>query len=250
MAKLTPDFIPHPDADFDEWQDNYVTHLSSPWPPPEEGAPAAAAPAQLLYKFLGIPDERYTELTDMQKLWKKDYARGGKETDRRSSEAQAKIATRKLYVKLIRSITAEYIHANRKASNEIKRALKLTVPDTEPSVVHGSHLATGAPSVTMKNMGGAIIDLRYRRITDENKNSVPKGYICELSYIILDKTDPAPTDPDAIVMTSKTSTKSRFQLKAGVPNQGKKLYGWGRWKHKINDAFDSPWTDLMQITIA
>src|SRR3990172_9573054 len=78
------DYIPHSDADFDERQKNYVKHLSAGWPPPEEGAPAPAAPAALLYEFLGIPEDRYKEMIEMQKDWTKDFARGGKKNDRRN----------------------------------------------------------------------------------------------------------------------------------------------------------------------
>lgn len=250
LAQLDVDYIPGPDGEFDEWQKNFVKHLSSQWPPAEASpSPSpSAAPSELLYQFLGIPEERYDELTEMQKKWDKDYARGGKETDRRSSEAKAKQQTRKDYEALLRSVAGEYIHKNRKASVEIKRALKLTVPDTELSPAHGSHLVTGAPTVALKNMGGGKIDVHFRRSTDQTRPSMPKGYQAELRYVI---EIPLPEDPEEILSkTTVTSSRARFQVDAGMTNKKKTLRSYARWKHKINSAFNSPWTTVMEIDIA
>jgi len=242
------DFIPEPDGKFDEWQKNYVKHLSLPWPPPEEGGLAPLAPVELLYKFLGIPNERYTELTEMQKKWTKDYERGGEETDRRPSETTAKQETRKLYEALLRSVTAEYIRGSTKKNiNQIKRALGLTVPDTTPSPSHGSHLETGAPKVSLQNMGGSVIDIRCERIADEDLGSVPENYGVELRWTAADT---PPVTPDDTGMKTEVFSKARNQFTAGMTNLKKTFYCWLRWKHKTNSAFNSPWSDPHQITIA
>ena len=250
MAKLTShDYIPGVEADFDEWQKNYVKVLTMPWPPADDGAPpppaAAAVPVMPLYKYLGIPDERYRDLTDEQKLWNKDYARGGKEQDRRSSDAIEKQATKKDYVKLIRSITKEYILYNRKSTNQIKRALKLTVPDTEPSPIHG----TDPPVVQLKNAGGAEIDFHLRRDKDQTRPSVLKGYEIEVRYKVVKQGDPPPADENDGTQT-EISHKAHFKISTGLKNLGKIFYCYVRWRSKTNPAFNSPWTNLMQITIA
>jgi len=250
VARIEQDYIPGPDGDFDEWQKNYVTHLSSHWPPMEEPAPgpgpAAAPPSDLLYQFLGIPEERYTELVDEQKVWTKDFARGGKETDRRSSEAKAKQKTRKEYEALLRSVTGEYIHKNRKASDEIKRALKLTVPDTEPTPIHG----TDAPVVGLTNAGGSVIAFRCRRDEDQTRASMLKGYLLEVRSWALNTTDPVPNDPDVPGYKEDLSSKARFKLTQGMAMLGKTFYCYVRWRSKTNPAFDSPWTNRLQIVIA
>ena len=245
LVQLDFDFIPGPDGDFDEWQKNYVKRLSLPWPPPEEGpAPAAAAPAPVmaLYVYLGIPAERFGEVTAMQLLWNKDYARGGKETDRKSSAVKAKQKTRRDYVFLLRSVTAEYIHRNRKASDEIKRALLLTVPDTEPTPIHG----TDAPEVGLKNAGGSVIEFRCRRDEDAKRASIIKGYQIELRFII----GTPPADPDMFGMKTEISGKAHFKLTAGMLSLGKVFYCYARWRSKTNPNFNSPWTNLLQIIIA
>ncbi|MBI4930022.1 MAG: hypothetical protein HY841_04605 [Bacteroidetes bacterium] len=235
VARIEQDYIPGPDGDFDEWQKNYVTHLSSGW----MGEPS-------LYKLLGIPEDRYKELTEMQKKWDKDYARGGKEADRRSSEAKAKQKTRKNYEALLRSVAGEYIHKNRKADDEIKRALKLTVPDTEPTPVHG----TDAPVVALKNAGGSVIAFRCRRDEDQTRSSMIKGYLLEVRSWALDKTESVPNDPDVTGYKEDLSSKSHFKIKLGMANLGKTFYCYVRWRSKTNSAFDSPWTNRLQIVIA
>lgn len=119
--------------------------------------------------------------------------------------------------------------------------------DTEPSPVHGSHLVTGAPYIKLKNIEGAVIDIRFRRTADQTRPSLPKGYKAHISYQI---GGTAPEDPEAEAMKEKTSSKARFQLKAGMINLGKKLYLFGRFEHKTNEALNGPWSNLMQITIA
>jgi len=86
------------------------------------------------------------------------------------------------------------------------------------------------------------VDTTHNRV-DASRN----GYTAELSYQI---GGTSPTDPEAVGMKSKISSKARFQLSAGMTNLGKTLFSFGRWKHKTNSANDSPWTNLMQITIA
>jgi hypothetical protein len=120
--------------------------------------------------------------------------------------------------------------------------------DNEPSPVHGSHLGTGAPIAAMKNMGGAIIDLRFRRTADQTRPSLPNGFAAEISYQI---GGAVPVSPDAAGMKNKISSKARFQFDAGMSNLGKTLYVFARFKHKTNEAaYPSPWTNLMQIIIA
>ena len=247
-----PDFIPQPDGKFDEWQKNFVKHLSLPWPPPEEGAPApapAAPPAELLYKFLGIPVERYTALTEMQKKWDKDYGRGGAEADRRPSETVAKEETRVKYEKLLRTDITEFIRGSTKDGiNEIKKSLKLTVPDTTASPSHGSHLSTGAPKVSLKNMGGSVIDIRCERIADEDLGSVPENFGVEIRWIAADVAPLTPDDKTGLI--TEVFSKARNQITCGMQNLKKTFYCWARWKHKTNAAFNSPWSDPHQITIA
>ena len=161
-------------------------------------------------------------------------------------EAKAKQKTRKEYEKLLRSVTAEYIHSNRKASDEIKRALKLTVPDTEPTPVHG----TDAPVVALKNAGGSEITFRCRRDEDQTRASMIKGYLLEVRSWALDKTESAPNDPDVTGYKEDLSSKAHFKIKLGMSNLGKTFYCFVRWRSKTNSAFDSPWTNRLQIVIA
>lgn len=246
LLKLVLDYIPRSDGDFDEWQKNYVRHLGVPWPPPDGTPlpPSAAVPVPIpLFAYLGIPLERFSELLQMQQLWNTDFARGGQKTDRRSSEAKAKQKTRRDYVALIRSISQEYILHNRKSTDEIKRALKLTVPDTEPTPVHG----TDAPVAALKNAGGSVIDFHCKRNEDQTRPSVIRGYIIEMRYFI---GPPSPTDPDMSGVKTEISAKAHFKFTAGMTNLGKTFYCYLRWRSKTDSKFNSPWTNLLQIVIA
>ena len=119
--------------------------------------------------------------------------------------------------------------------------------DVEPSPVHGSHIGTGAPVVSLKNMGGAMIDVKCRRISDKNLPSMLKGFMLELRWLA---GPPPPTDPDAVGLKEELSSKVHFQVVAGMTNLGKTFFCYVRWRHKTNPAILSPWTNLMQVIIA
>jgi hypothetical protein len=251
LSATNLDYIPHADGDFDEWQKNFVTHLGLPWPPagdappPPSAAIAAAAPSPL-YVFLGIPVERYNKILEEQAQWNKDFARGGKEADRRSSETKAKQKTRDDYESMIRKLCKQYILYNDKTTDEIKRALKLTVPDTEPSPVHG----TEAPAIQLKNLGGAFIDVTCRRKNDKSRPSMLKGYQAEVRWWALEKTADTPKDPETPGYSFAISGKAHFKVETGMANLGKTFYCYVRWRSKTDTKFNSPWTNLLQIIIS
>lgn len=130
---------------------------------------------------------------------------------------------------------------------EVLRIKSGALRDAEPSPVHGSHLATGAPVVGLKNMGGGMIDVRCKRNTDQTRPSMLKGFMLELRW---KAGTPTPADPDEAGLVAELSSKSRFQVAAGMTNLGKTFFCYVRWRHKTNPSILSPWTNLLQITIA
>lgn len=130
---------------------------------------------------------------------------------------------------------------------EVLRIKFKPLKDETPSPVHGSHLQTGPPIVGLRNMGGGMIDVRVRRTSDATRNSMLKGFMIELRWLA---GPPPPSTPDDLVLIHELSSKSRFQVVAGMANLGKTFYCYARWRHKTNPAILSPWANLMQIIIA
>ncbi len=237
LAPTKRSFIPATDADFDEWQKNFVSKLSRNFTLPDGTAP-------ILRVYLSIPDEDWNDLLNRQAIWNSDFARGGKEADRRVSEVSAKKSTRKTFQKFLRDFVGEHIRKNKKASDEIKRALKITIPDTEPTEKH----STAPPIVAFANLGGGIVDVHFRRTSDQTRSSMIDGYVAELRYVI---DVVLPDEPDLIPSkTTIESTKSHFKLFLGVPSESKRLRAYARWRHKRKAEFSSGWVIVGEIVIS
>jgi len=233
------DFIPDRDDDFFNFDEQLVKVL--------EQVTTQGGVTQENWKHWLVPEAKFKRLKEDSLAYIKLYKKSQAKKDRTQTDVDNHREARKDLETYIREFINQYLRYEDQVSRGEKIRMGILPKDTEPSPVHGSHLVTGAPVVSLKNMGGSVIDLRYRRTTDQTRPSMPKGYTAEFSYQIDGTT---PTDPDAVGMKSKISSKARFQISAGMSNLGKTLFGYGRWKHKTNSANDSPWTNLMQITIA
>lgn len=233
MAKTgttSTDFIPDRDDDFFNFIEKILSVL--------EQVTEMGGLTQENWKHWGIPEAKFKTLKEKTTAYIALYKKAQQKKDRTAADVdnhrQARSTDLEPY---LRKFVSQYIRHEDQVSRGDKIRMGILPKDEEPSPVHGSHLVTGTPVISMKNMGGSVIDLRFRRTTDQTRASMPKGYMAELSYQI---GGTAPTDPDAVGMKSKISSKARFQLSAGMPNLGKTLFGFGRWKHKTNSANDSP----------
>ncbi len=239
LAPGSLSFIPIRDGDFDEFQKNFVTQLGSNYVLPDGTAP-------ILRVYLNIPDEDWNALLSKQTRWNSAFARGGKEAARTSAQTIAKQTVRRDYQKFIRDFAGEHIRKNKKASEDIKRALKLTVPDTVPSPVH----STDAPYVDMKNTTGGFIRIRARRTNDATRASMLRDYQLEMRYAILLSSDPPPANAEADILKIELSTKALFTFDAKQSNRTKILYAFFRYRHLHNPQFTGPWSNRVEIVIA
>lgn len=244
MAKTgttSTDFIPDKDDDFYNFVKTLVKMLLKPNKPGE---------TKTNWEAWEIKKKNMDQLLLLWETYEKLYDIAQEKKNRNSGDVDAHRQKRIFLEKFLREMVNEDIRFEKQIPREDKVRMGILPQDTEPSPVHGSHLVTGPPIVGLKNMGGSVIDLRCRRTTDQTRGSVPKGYGVELRHIELKQTDPPPTDPDMGGMKTEVFSKSRNQITAGMQHLGKTFYCYVRWKHKTNPALNSPWTNLLQITIA
>jgi len=237
LAPTRKDFIPGSDGDFDEWQKNFISRLSGTW--------SIGGGFPVLREYLNIPDADWFPVLAENGVWVDKFAKGGKKVDRKPSDTTAKIDTRVFYEKMLRDFVGEFIRKKKKATNDIKRALGCTVPDTEPSPVH----STDAPVTALKNKGGSIIDFHNRHTTDQTRPSMLGNYLLELRFKMGTVTQ-APVSFDDVGLISTLSSKAHFAFTAGGANIGKVFYCYARWKHLRKAEFDGPFSNLIQIMIA
>jgi hypothetical protein len=221
-------YIPDTDSEFDEFQKNFVTKMVA-------GASTWA-----------IPGARVTAITTRQIQWNTDYAAGGKEVDRKSSEAVKKTKTRKLYEKEIRDFVQEFITANSLIDDDQRRAMRVTVADTEPT--ERARIET-SPTVRLIAKEGARFIVECRVKSDSTRASKHKDADgVELAYKVAPKNQPPETPDDA--PDRKISGKARVRLDLAIADAGKSLFVFARWYNKTDEAKNGPWSTVSNKIIS
>jgi len=239
MAKHSED-IPRRDDDFYTFTRDIIEIL--------EEVTEMGGITQENWKHWRIPESDFKNLKENFLKYEKRYLRAQKKKDRTQSDVAVHRSKRKKMEPLIRQFIKEHLRYESIIPEGEKVRMALITIDSEPSPVHGSHLSTGAPVVSLKNMGGAMVDARFRKTAAQKRGSVPKGYGCELRYVL---EIPLPDDPEDIPgKTTVLSSKARFQISAGMTNKKKTMRSYARWRHKTNPQLNSPWTEVMEIDIA
>lgn len=202
------------------------------------------------WKRLGMDEDEMNKWSAFLEEWIPLYEKYSDRKETRTTAIKDKLSNvRKRFAAFVRPLLTR-IEGERTVTIDDLEILRIKagpLRDTEPSPVHGSHLATGAPVVSLKNMGGGMIDVKCRRDKDQTRPSMLKGFMIELRWLA---GPPSPTDPDMSGLIAELSSKSHFQVVAGMNNLGKTFFCYVRWRHKTNPAILSPWTNLLQITIA
>ncbi len=219
-------YIPNSDADFDEWQKNFLTHV-------EKGSSA-----------WNIPNASVDALKALQTQWDTDYAAGGKHVDRTSSQQLKKTQTRDLYEKDIRGFVQEHIAFNSLITDDERRAMKVTVREegheARPPI-------TTSPTVRATPLGGGRIKLECRVESDSSRTSMhPDADIVELRYSL---DDPAPESP-AQATNGFNSSRSNWSLQIDILEQGKRFYGFARWANTGDESKSGPWSERFQVIVA
>jgi hypothetical protein len=200
------------------------------------------------WKHWGIPEAKFKTLTEKTLSYIKLYKKAQKKKDRTAADVDNhRQARSKDLEPYLRTFVNQYIRYEDQVPRGDKIKMLIIPKDETPSPVHGSHIETGAPVPTLRNLDGAIMYVRCKRPDDQTRYSMPKGYRLEISYQI---GDTPPADPEQPGMKTDSFSKASFQLKLGMSNLGKTLYIFVKYKHKTTPALDSGWSDLHQKTIA
>lgn len=220
------DYIPDPDSEFDEFQKNFMTKLlagASSW---------------------NIPSGRVDALVILQTRWNTDFARGGKEADRRHSDTVAKQGTRKLYEKEIRNVTQEFIAKNSLVNDEQRAALGVTVPDTE---LTDRPAIESRPTVKPEMKGGARLQMEFRVEDDSDRPSMHQhADVVELKWQV---GGTEPTSPAQCPNTDSFS-KAKESMQLDVADAGQFFYGFARWKNNSDNSKSGPFSLLIKIIIS
>jgi len=212
------DFIPGDDTGYFNWQGNYMVRVNAnlvPW-----GInPLVIAP---------LNTERTAYEAAYALIINPNTVTKGQTTDHRTK--------RTAYEKHIRAFNKEHVLYNSAISTNDKLALRITVPDTEPSP---RRQIDTAPTVTVKSIGGGIMNFECRVEADSTRPSIhPDADDVELRYSV--GTDPATWDDCPKV---KMSRRAKFNLQLAAESISKRIYFFLRWHVVSDEGKSGPFTE-------
>ena len=223
---MTADYIPRSDAEFDTWQTNFMTYLSS----------NTAA--------LGLDAADITTLTGLQTSWTANYASHVRYQALARSNREAKDESRGYFETNIRAMVRR-LQASPDVSNVEREALGINVKDTTPT-------ASSAMSGESASRPVGVVDtsermrhtIRFFDETTPNKRAKPAGVMgCEI-WVKVDGAAPAsPAECRFLAL----DTSSPYVAEYTPPDAGKTAHYMLRWQTTRGDL--GPWSETVSATI-
>jgi len=221
------DYIPHEQAVFFNWQDNYMNVVvveSVGW---------------------GVPPADLTDLQGLQTIYVAAYQTGSKEQKltRTAGQTQAFRTAEKNYIDGIRKFTAQWISSNPLVTDAKKVDLGVTVPDTEPTRIDAPGFA---PQLVVDKISGGMHTLRFSNPEDPDSKKMPYGQKIILRTAVSTADIPEseiPWNQDQI-----TVTRYLHDISYTLDDKGKTAY--------YNACYEStrgergPWSDIIDAIVA
>jgi len=227
------DFIPDTDDDYFNFQENLRERLHAK--EDEDGMPAPGEAEN--FKKWGIPEDDVKDLDEKGKFYEKKYHKAQNKTNRTSGDVTAHREAREEYEKFMREFIGEWLRKNKKVSNEQRKLMALTVPDTEPS----PHPKIVDPIIGLIPLTGGQLKVKCRNLNDQDLPSKPLPHILvQVQYALVSLGDPAPAF--ALCILQHQSSKAQFIMDLGIAEVGKRFYGYFRWYDPIHPEDSGPWT--------
>ncbi|MCH8804976.1 MAG: hypothetical protein IH986_02680 [Planctomycetes bacterium] len=217
-------YIPRPDAEFDGWQQNWVTYA------------AANAAALGLDPLVDIP-----AIQAGQTAWDADY--DGHLTAAAAAQAAraAKVAERGSFETLLRSFSQQ-IQKRTGTTNEQRGGLGITILDTEPTPV---------PAPTTAPVLNIVTSERLRHVVEASKTALEGGGLGKPSGVrgvqLWRKIgDPAPVNESELEFVSEF-TRTRMTLDYQMSQGGQTVHYQARWVSTRGAS--GPWGELVGATV-
>jgi hypothetical protein len=216
-----PDYIPDSDAEFDAWQNNFVTYLTD-------------------HKSeLGLVAADLTPLTTAQTAWSNGYSAHVAAQAAAQSASTGKDANRTAYEAVLRPVVARLqvsattTDAHRAGLNITIRSKARTAPGV-PATRPVAEIDAGTPR-------RHVIDFRDEGATRKAKPAGVMG--AELWRAV---GDAPPSDPGQCQFLA-LDTEAPYVADYAGPQVGKKAFYYLRWVNKKGQP--GPWSDLFSATI-
>ena len=219
-----PDYIPRPDAEFDGWQQNWVTYA------------AANAAALGLDPLIDIP-----AIQAAQTAWDTDY--DGHLTAAAAAQAAraAKDDERATFAALLRSYSQQ-IQKRSGTSDQQRGGLGITIPDSVPSPV---------PAPVTAPLLNIDTSERLRHVVEASKTAAEGGGLGKPPAVrgvqLWRKIgDPAPAGESDFEFVSEF-TRARMTLDYQMTKGGLTVHYQARWVSARGES--GPWGELVSATV-
>jgi hypothetical protein len=193
------------------------------------------------YKVLGIPDNIWKELLDMQADFQTKYRIAENPETRTSSAVERRKEARKVYEARLRTVIKAYITYNPTVTDVERQDLGLPVHKTGHTP---APVATEAPDVTVDTSTIGWLFIYFFMRGGHHKKGKPAGqHGVEVGWII---SDTPPTRWDELTH-SAIDTNSPFKLSFENDQRGKTVYFALCWENTRGEK--GPWSEIMSAII-
>lgn len=214
------DFIPAPDGQFDNWQENYFNF------------------ADEHINDLGLDRSDIDILNDAKALWQTTYIDQAAAHSAARAATAAKKAAKADYIALLRSYTRQ-IQANPIVTNALREGLGITVPDTDISPI--------APPKSAPTLHVDISQRFHHTIkfyNADNGRGKPAG---AASVEIWFRAGEEPAGPDQLTYAGLASGFT-YERKFTSANANQPIYYMARWMNAKGEP--GPWSEPVRATVA
>lgn len=220
----TPSYIPAPDADFDNWQDNFVTYAN----------------AHLV--ALGLVAGDMTPVTTAQSSWKVVYPAHLTAIVAASAAKVVKDNSRNAYEAAIRPLVRR-LQASTAVDDGERAALGITVPGSSP--------LPGGPPATMPvvrvQCERLMHTLSWSDSDTPTRRAKPAGVLgAEIRMALTAIGAPTPVDPGAFTFIA-LDTATPYLKEFDAADGGKNAHYIARWVNTQQEH--GPWSETVSVTV-
>jgi hypothetical protein len=216
------DYIPTTDADFNTWQDNFVTYVNS----------NLAA--------LGLTAADLTPVTAAQSQWQTAYAANVAAQAAAQGASQTKTAARRDYENLVRPLVRR-LQGQATIDDKHRAGMGIRVRTVARTPVGSPPMRPVATIDTSQRLRHTI---NFSDETTPSRRAKPDGVLgCEIWVKV---GDPAPVDPQDLHFLA-TDTATPYVAQYDGAAAGKVAYYWLRWVSRKGET--GPWSQMVSATI-
>lgn len=189
-----------------------------------------------------IPVGAFDPLLPLQTTWDTKWAVAQDKDSRTSADVEGKDNARAAYETALRAFVKEWITPNTNITDQERKDMNLTVPDTERSRVP---VPANAPGVSVKEIKHLQHILRIIDPTQPGTRAKPDGVRSAQVYIFFGESEPG---DNKIYTFYGNANRFKFTVDFDAADRGKLVWYIARWENTRGEV--GPWSNPTSATVA